>query len=367
MPDTLRKDIFILENKIPSGYYQLYKNRLLNPKFYFGNIIVLKTADESYNPVGIDYIIVNEALYNTISSGDIASITQGKLRVILSRNANHNTLLVTERCNNLCEFCSQPPKLGMDDWLLDISKQALAAFNFEGVIGISGGEPLIYGNDFIDFLVFTKNNTPQTVLHILTNGRAFHDLAFTKQVAKVVSDMTISFGIPLYSVLAKTHNQLVGNTRAYDETISGIINAGNSGVNIELRFIPTKLNYQDLYSVVEMAGRVFSNINQLSIMNLEATGWAKKNWSQLYIEPESYQNLLISAIEMAERSQLPIVLFNYPLCHLPPELWKYSVQSISDWKNHYPEECKNCRMVDKCGGYFSSSYGKYHQSPKAVL
>ncbi|MBF4232885.1 His-Xaa-Ser system radical SAM maturase HxsC, partial [Vibrio anguillarum] len=92
-------------------------------------------------------IIINTLLHNSIDDGDIVTINQfGQLRVILSKRANHNTLLVTERCNNLCLFCSQPPREENDNWLLSYGALALAAFEFDGEIGISGGEPLLYGD-----------------------------------------------------------------------------------------------------------------------------------------------------------------------------------------------------------------------------
>lgn len=366
MPDVTRKDSFVILDTISSGYYQLYKDKLSNPQFYFENIVIFKNNTGAKKITGASYIIVDALLYDAIDSGDIASIHMNKLRVILSRRANHNTLLITERCNNLCEFCSQPPKNNQDDWLLDVAKYAIAAFKYDGLIGISGGEPLLYGEKFIEFLMFLEKNSPNTALHILTNGRAFNSLAFTEKMAEIASRVSVTFGIPLYSTNADTHNKMVGDPNAFTETVSGIINAGNSGLNIELRYIPTQENYTDISSVVEMASRVFSNINQISVMNLEATGWAKKNWHKLYREPQNYIVELQLAIDVAERSQLPIVLFNYPLCHLPHQTWQYSVQSISDWKNYYPDSCQSCTVIKQCGGYFSSSHGKYHQLPKAI-
>ncbi|MEQ4776707.1 His-Xaa-Ser system radical SAM maturase HxsC [Providencia huaxiensis] len=367
MSEIIRKDSFAILDVIPPGYYQLYKDKLSRPDFYFENIVVVKNSGGLGEMAGASYVIVDELLYDSIESGDIASISMNKLRVILSRKANHNTLLVTERCNNLCEFCSQPPKNNQDDWLLDVAKYAIAAFKYDGLIGVSGGEPLLYGEKFIEFLEFVAITSPNTALHILTNGRAFNDLSFTRKIVEMADKVPMTFGIPLYSTVEEVHNKLVGNPNAFFETVSGIINAGNSGINIELRYIPTQENYMEIPSVVEMAGRVFSNINQISIMNLEATGWARKNWQQLYCEPQSYNEELQLAIDVAERCQLPVVLFNYPLCHLPQEVWRYSVQSISDWKNYYPDNCLNCTVIEQCGGYFSSSYGKYHQLPRAIV
>lgn len=76
------------------------------------------------------------------------------------------------------------------------------------------------------------------------------------------------------------HDHLVGNDGAFNETVKGLINAGNSGINIELRVIPTLANYTELDDIVEFVGRVFSNINQISLMGLESIGWAERTGQQ---------------------------------------------------------------------------------------
>ncbi|EOT9332933.1 His-Xaa-Ser system radical SAM maturase HxsC, partial [Escherichia coli] len=143
--------------------------------------------------------------------------------------------------------------------------------------------------------------------------------------------------------------------------------AGNLGINIELRVIPTLANYTELDDIVEFAGRVFSNINQISLMGLEPIGWARKNWSTIFIDHSSYSEKIISAIDAAYRSGIPLTIFNYPLCYLPERARELAVQSISDWKNYYPKECDECTQKPSCAGYFSSSKGRFHQSPRPIL
>ncbi|MCS4330093.1 His-Xaa-Ser system radical SAM maturase HxsC, partial [Klebsiella pneumoniae] len=106
-------------------------------------------------------------------------------------------------------------------------------------------------------------NSPDTALHVLTNGRKFSDINFTQEMAKRSKKIKITFGIPLYSLRPLVHDHLVGNDGAFNETVKGLINAGNSGINIELRVIPTLANYTELDDIVEFVGRVFSNINQI--------------------------------------------------------------------------------------------------------
>lgn len=372
MDEVLRPDMFELKecdfNQI--GFYQLRKSIVDIDECYLEQVLIVESNDRTLSsiPKGYAGVIYSKALFLAICEGDIATINSlSQLRVILSRNANHNTLLVTERCNNLCLFCSQPPKKDQDQWLLTYAAQSLAAFDFDGEIGISGGEPLIYGSDFIRFLDFVSVYAPRTRLHILTNGRSFSDLCFTKQIALRSETMKLVFGIPLYSSRAHVHDELVGASGAFAETVIGMINAGNLGINMEVRFIPTKVNAVDLPLVVEYINRVFSSVVQLSIMNLEATGWAKKNWAILYHYVDDYIESLRQGISVAEESGLNPTLFNFPLCHLPEQVRPYAVKSISDWKNYYPKECEQCQLLESCGGYFVSSRGKYHQNARRII
>ncbi len=367
--NVIRKDNFTLANsdfKIP-GCYVLKKIDTVNNQVFLDQIFINATLNPLIIPSGCIGQISNKELYSSISDGDIAIVSKnGNIRVILSRVANHNTVLVTERCDNLCLFCSQPPKPQDDSWLLTQASLAIAAFNSSTVIGVSGGEPLIYRDDFLTFLDFIIDHSSITQLHILTNGRAFSDSVFTKNILLRSKKIDICFGVPLYSCLPEVHDELVGAEGAFLETVRGLINAGNSGLNIELRVIPTQQNINELSAIIEFAGRVFSNISQVSIMNLEAEGFARKNWSTLYTEPSSYSEQLVKAKKMAERCSLDIILFNYPLCHLPNALHNIAVQSISDWKNYYPIECKNCNLKPNCGGFFKSSQGRYHQLPRTI-
>lgn len=372
MSNVIRPDTFSLEEDGFStpGFYQIRKGKGTSDSRYLEQIFLAKEQQAPLNSARDDFVgvITHATLHDSVDDGDVVNINQfGQLRVILSRRANHNTLLVTERCNNLCLFCSQPPREEKDDWLLSYGALALAAFGFDGDVGISGGEPLLYGDAFIKFLAFVSDHAPNTRLHVLTNGRAFSDLEFTGKLASMASRLDITFGIPLYSVRGRIHDHLVGRDGAFSQTVVGMINAGNSGIKMEVRFIPTQHNASELPQVAEYIARVFSGVVQLSVMNLEATGWAKRNWSALECAPEDYEDALIKGLLTAEIAGLNPTLFNFPLCHLPSSIRSYAVKSISDWKNYYPSECSDCQLKDSCGGYFSSSRGKYHASPRRII
>lgn len=66
-----------------------------------------------------------------------------------------------------------------------------------------------------------------------------------------------------------------------------------------------------------------------------------KNWSTIFIDHSSYSEKIISAIDAAYRSGIPLTIFNYPLCYLPERARELAVQSISDWKNYYQKNVMN--------------------------
>jgi hypothetical protein len=105
----------------------------MNPLFFLPNLLVVAEGNNDAIQPCFDFSVISTELYESIEDGDIGIINNGNMiRVILSRRANHNTVLVTERCNNLCLFCSQPPKKSNDDWLLTQSALAIASFGLDG-------------------------------------------------------------------------------------------------------------------------------------------------------------------------------------------------------------------------------------------
>ena len=361
-----RIDLFEVHEKqdIGFGYYRLSQDE---PKgsTYLPELVILRELPIKED--GMSTYIIDKELYANIEDGDIGLITQHqKLRVILSRKANHNTLLLTERCDNRCLFCSQPPKDRDDSWLLENAEFAIKDFNFKGTIGLSGGEPLLYGGSLVSMLERVLNECPETTFHILSNGRAFASSSYTKLMSTICDTGRIVFGIPIYSTSSNIHDECVGSQGAFEDTLMGLINAGNSGIPIEIRIIPLVQNCFELSSIVELVGRCISSLTQVSVMNLEPTGWAKHNWQNLYQSPSMYELELEKAVVTGEQMGLNLVLFNYPLCHLPEGIRHKAVKSISDWKNFYPDECNNCLEKYTCGGYFISTGGERFDPPRSI-
>lgn len=362
----VRKDsFFVADCKLPTGLYIVGDSNAAArdiphlPTLGAQNPVgeVKNYTDSELHKLGVEYT----HFFNYFSPGDIIWFDSFRrvFRGIVVEKANSNTLLVTERCDNRCSFCSQPPNDLADIDLYQKAALSILNFNSPGFIGISGGEPTINRHGFQTLLsVLEKFNAPSS-LHILTNGRSFSEIRYLEEIKNSISNTEIMWGIPLYGSNNSIHDSLVEAKGAFVQTVKGIMNLGAYDQCIELRIIPMKSNLGDLSALMEFVACSFPHVSIVSIMNLEPKGWARKNFERMYVAVSDQIDTLLRMVNVALLRDISVRLFNYPLCLLPESLWQYSSQSISDWKNYYPESCNNCNVRSRCGGFFTSSAGKY--------
>ena len=227
LPPPLReKEIFFVKSKmnvIPEGF----------GSYFFSERENVPTNDLPRNA----YFLPADLAY--MSDGDVIRFHSASrsLRVLYRKKAHHNALLLTERCNNWCLMCSQPPKTKDDSYLVDELLKAIPLMSKDTVeIGFTGGEPTLLGDDLIRLITATKNYLPSTALHILSNGRNLSKEILASKIA-AIQHHDLMFGIPLYSDISNLHDFVVQGDGAYDETIKGIMNLKRYGVKIEIRVV----------------------------------------------------------------------------------------------------------------------------------
>ena len=294
---------------------------------------------------------------NTLCGGDVlASDGRGNLRVLLSKIANQNTLLLTDECENRCTFCSQPPKPSghyFQDALL-----ALQSYEGEGVIGLTGGEPTLFWDDFINF-VKSITELKRFNFHLLSHGRNFADAEKVNVLNESDFTKKTLFGVPFHGPNDLFHDQVTGSIGSFDQTMRGVQNLAFTGAALELRIILTQQIAPVLVDTVEMLWSHFRWVRPtIAIMQLEPVGWANKHYESLYVDPLKIQPAWDQLCDLIGRTSCRVALYNFPRCQLPQSLRKQAHQSISDWKNYYADECFRCIEKPNCCGFFSSSTGR---------
>jgi His-Xaa-Ser system radical SAM maturase HxsC len=342
-----------LENKL--DWFSLYSNE---SQFKSRSLTFVKNGkippsdgrEYVSSPAELDYLV----------KGDIISLSvdAGRINVIWRGGANANSLLLTERCDNYCLMCSQPPKTKNDDWLLEQAFDAISLMPQSAKeIGFTGGEPTFYGQRFIDLVKHVNMCLPSTALHILSNGRKFSDVGFTEKYASVANENTM-VGIPIYGSEETLHDYVVQAKGAFNETVNGILNLGELGQMVELRVVLHKATAPQIVQIAEFICRNLPFVDQVALMGLEMMGLARGNFQHVWIDPVEYIEELAEAVQMLAANKIHTMVYNHQLCVLHHDIWQFAVKSISDWKNEYDTVCKSCEVVDVCGGFFhSAKYG----------
>jgi His-Xaa-Ser system radical SAM maturase HxsC len=340
------------------GPTTIYYGRTPPPNDGRGYLAVL-TESDAPAPVGLPWAAGVRTL-DYLAEGDVVSLdAAGLVRVLYRKASPHNFILMTEQCNSYCLMCSQPPRT-VDDRnriaahlrLIDLIDPATAD------LGITGGEPTLFKDDFLRLIRHAKERLPRTALHVLTNGRLFYYRRFAESLG-AINHPDLMLGIPLYAADDSTHDYIVQARGAFEETVIGLHHLAHHGVPIEIRVV---LNRQTILGLERLAAYIARNlpfVSHVALMGLEPFGFVHQNADTLWIDPTDYATELREAVETLTLSGLRVSIYNHQLCVLPESLWPFARRSISDWKNVYLPECDPCTLRSECGGFFASGVKRH--------
>jgi len=302
-----------------------------------------------------------------LADGDVVAISpDGWIRALYRRSSHQNTILMTEQCNSYCLMCSQPPK-GVNDAhrmaehlrLVDLIDPETAE------LGVTGGEPTLFKDDFIRLLLHIKDRLPRTALHVLTNGRMFFYRRFAERIAEVAHP-DLMLGIPLYSDVDFEHDYVVQAKGAFEETVLGLHHLARYEVPVEIRVVLHRQTVPRLVRLAEFIARNIPFAAHVALMGLEMFGFVHRNLDALWIDPFDYRDALRETVETLDGAGMNVSIYNHQLCTLPGELWPFARRSISDWKNVYLDECDRCGVREQCGGFFQSATKRHSRFIRAL-
>jgi His-Xaa-Ser system radical SAM maturase HxsC len=283
--------------------------------------------------------------------GDVLLVdpVQGRAERLIRANSKHNTLLVTERCDQLCVMCSQPPKKTHVDRFEHLEASCLLAP--EGaLIGITGGEPTLYKVQLLSMIERVLESRPDLGFHVLTNAQHFD----ADDVVRLRDERfrRVVWGIPLYSMDPATHDCIVAKPGAFERLHKSLHVLLRAGARIELRTVLLQQNAAGLRALAEHLAKRLRFIEVWSIMQLENIGFARNRWSHLYLNHRLDFSPVAAAVDHMELHGVAVRLFNFPRCSVPQSYRQLAAASISDWKKKFMPGCESCSEQDQCTGFF---------------
>ena len=300
-----------------------------------------------------------------LNNGDVVLITPSGLCTVLYEIAStHNAIMATERCNHRCIMCPQPPIVQEKD-KTDFNLRLIDLFDSSTQeVGITGGEPTLIGENLFILIRHIQKRLPHAAISILSNGVKFADKDFAKQLA-LCNHHDIQIDIPIFSDIAEIHNHIVG-AKTFYKTVQGLYNLALFRQRIGLRVVVHKQTYKRLPQLADYIYHNFPFVCQVAFMQMETTGLAESNLEQLWIDPFDYRDELREAVLLLRDRGIPSFVYNAQLCILPDDIREYAVQSISDWKDIYIDECSECACKGSCAGFFASNRNHHSSHIKAL-
>jgi His-Xaa-Ser system radical SAM maturase HxsC len=282
---------------------------------------------------------------------DIVLITPsaGRAERLLRAGSQHNSLLITEQCDQLCVMCSQPPKKHHDDRFALLEQACLLA-EPGIVITVSGGEPTLYKSQLLDMLETVLTAREDLAFHVLTNAQHFEpdDIARLRDPRY----RRVSWGIPLYASDPALHDRIVGKVGAFERLEKSLATLLLAGAGIELRTVVLRDNLSEIPALARYVSARLGFVRSWSIMQLEHIGFARNRWAELYVDHRRDFEPIAAALDHATLHGVLARLFNFPRCSVPPAYRDLAVASISDWKRKYVPACVPCSERDRCSGFF---------------
>lgn len=307
------------------------------------------TSLTSFCGNGKPYCIVDSI--DNFKEGDVVVLNKdGEIIFVYEIASNHNAIMTTERCNHRCIMCPQPP-IQQEKDKTQFNLQLVSLFD-KGTkeIGITGGEPTLVGDNLFVLIKHIQKELPKAAINILSNGVKFADKEFAMKLAKC-RHRNLQIDVPLFSDIAEEHNKIVG-AKTFYKTVQGLYNLALFRQRIGIRIVVHKQTYKRLPQFADFIYRNFPFVSQVAFMQMEITGLAKENFDDLWIDPYDYNEQLREAVLLLADRRMKPYIYNAQLCVLPEDIRFYALQSISDWKDIYMQECEGCQLKEHCAGFF---------------
>jgi His-Xaa-Ser system radical SAM maturase HxsC len=264
------------------------------------------------------------------------------------------TLFLTGKCNSNCIICPYTTKWrerAKNTPIQTLLRYIKLMDPFAPYLCITGGEPTLLAKDYFLLLHYFKSYFTGTVIHILTNGRAFCYPDFLKEHITARPHRTL-LGIPLYAHTSELHDEITDVPGSYNETIEGLDRLYAAGEHIELRIVLTGLNLSYLPNLAKLICKRFSHVYMVSLMGMEMMGNAYINRARTWAPYEEITPILAETVDILVNGGVQTQIYNIPLCKVIRHHWPLCRKSISANKISFPTECEVCVMRSECGGYF---------------
>lgn len=296
--------------------------------------------------------------FGGIYTGDIISISdKGYTSIMYSEQNGEIDVFMTNKCNSNCVMCPLPEAVrrkkqeNHEEW---VKEYINILPNHVRYINITGGEPTLSQQFFIDMLLAMKEKFTKSDFQLLTNGRSSADKNFLQKVLQVVPG-GMRFAIPVHSADSGVHDMITQSKDSFIQTDRGIKNLLHEQQKVEVRIVVSRKNADTLVDTAKYIVDNYKGVFCVNFVGMEMMGNAALNKESLWIDYSEAFKKSKDAIDILVGAGIDVQLYNFPLCAVNRGYWHIAAKSITDYKIRYMDECDECSVKEICGGFFYST------------
>jgi len=218
---------------------------------------------------------------------------------------------ITPACNNSCGFCynfweyDTESTLSRKSHVEEAKIKRLVDVLLERevpAICFTGGEPFLAGETLFDLVKKANQNGLYTSIN--TNGRLINRRSAERLYEQGLNSVLVS----LHGDSEQVHEEAVGCSKAYSQTLAGIENLVNAGLNTTVNYVSTQKNVDRIIPTARM-------LRELGVRNMTVTPLLPfqgvkdhKSWAMRREQFKQYFDSLVFARESGLKidSTLPI-------------------------------------------------------------
>jgi MoaA/NifB/PqqE/SkfB family radical SAM enzyme len=226
---------------------------------------------------------------------------------------NYLTVTIGFRCNNRCLSCmlrgvmARLQPVAFDQYRLLLT-EVVREGRFTSLI-LSGAEATLE-DDLPRYLELARNTNHFRHIRIQTNGRRLADYEYARALTKAGLDEAF---VSVYGPNPPIHESLTRVPGSFDETIQGIRNLNELGVQVITNTVITRLNYQSLPEIVATLPG-FPTIARMEFWHYWPMG--ETDPYDLLVANENLAPYLHAVITKARQMNQAILFKNIPECVL---------------------------------------------------
>lgn len=253
---------------------------------------------------------------------------------------------IIQTCPNNCIFCSSDSSIDKRQIIdIDLFKKTIDRFMVLGgieEISISGGEPFLHPDLFemvkyckdkmIRTSIYTsgiinRNKIPNEVIERLKpEERRIIEMVNKSPYSEINKEKFLSLKksgldkivFDFQSIEVEEYDKLMGTKGNLAYAIKSIILAKSTGLNVDVHFIPNKINYKQFPDIIEVLN--IAEVQNLSILNFVPQGKGREHKEELQLNDSEMQefteifNFYRNKFNGKIRIGIPLISNNEHMC-----------------------------------------------------